>query len=256
MLPPLWTPCWNIPASPPFSLSLNPASLFRGEEVSRWLESLLAAKKLPAAVSFRKLYRQTGRHLSLVALDTTGKELLVLNHLTAPDCPVIPATRMSLSFPFVWEEVVWQDDFGTYRGRSKTGHRILDGGVLMNFPLRLLLEKSQQAEALMGPPSPRKDVHNIGLYLDDQRAIPGIEAGSSLLEDVPLYRTVSGLVETITDTWDQQVNEVFQDQICTIGARGIGALELDIDDVRLLMLVNSGACAMIEHLKKRGLAVK
>ena len=60
----------------------------------------------------------------MVATDTTGKEMLVLNRHTAPDCPTVWAVRMSMSIPLVWPEVVWQDEWGIYRGQSISGHRM------------------------------------------------------------------------------------------------------------------------------------
>ena len=47
-----------------------------------------------------------------------------LNHRTAPDVPVAMAVRMSMSIPFVWREVVWQKEWGTYCGIDKTARRL------------------------------------------------------------------------------------------------------------------------------------
>ena len=79
--------------------------------------------------------------LSLVVTDTTNREMLVLNHRTAPDVPVAMAVRMSMSIPFVWREVVWHKEWGTYCGTDKTGRE--DRGrrsalKLRNRPGRLL----------------------------------------------------------------------------------------------------------------------
>jgi len=43
-----------------------------------------------------------------VASDTTESQLLVLNHLTAPGCPVVWAVRMSMSIPLVSEGIISQ----------------------------------------------------------------------------------------------------------------------------------------------------
>lgn len=55
----------------------------------------------------------------------------------------------------VWPEVQWKPEWGTYRGKpiadEPGGHRIVDGGILANFPLRSL-QKAQTTEGgVLGP---------------------------------------------------------------------------------------------------------
>ena len=76
--------------------------------------------------------------------------MLVLNHRTAPDVPVAMAVRMSMSIPFVWREVVWQKEWGTYCGIDKTGATIVDGGVLSNFPIDLVACSDERIKKIMG----------------------------------------------------------------------------------------------------------
>ncbi|MEZ4516941.1 MAG: patatin-like phospholipase family protein [Chloroflexota bacterium] len=78
-------------------------------------------------MNFQEFYAATGYELSLVAADTTGHSLLVLNHMTAPQC-LSSGVRMSMSLPLVWEEVLWQESWGPYLGHDLTNHRIVDGG--------------------------------------------------------------------------------------------------------------------------------
>lgn len=46
-----------------------------------------------------------GAVAELLPAGHTHDRLLVLNHRTAPDCPVVYAVRMSMSIPLVWDEV-------------------------------------------------------------------------------------------------------------------------------------------------------
>ena len=66
-----------------------------------------------------------------------------------------------MSIPFVWREIVWDPGWGTYRGRAKSGHTFVDGGVLSNFPIRLIAEsdeeiaeRARRAVAAMRGPGP------------------------------------------------------------------------------------------------------
>jgi len=61
-----------------------------------------------SAMTLAQFFATTHVELSVVAADTADARLLVLNHRTAPDCPVVWAVRMSMSIPLVWDEVVWR----------------------------------------------------------------------------------------------------------------------------------------------------
>ena len=101
-------------------------------------------------MTLREFYEATGKHLIVTGSDTTGRQILILNCTTAPDCPVVWATRMSMSMPLVWQEVEWKKEWGTYRGASLSGHVIVDGGMLSNFPIELFVSKQPAILDLMG----------------------------------------------------------------------------------------------------------
>ncbi len=69
-------------------------------------------------MTLSQFFDATQVDLSLVASDTTDARLLVLNHNTAPQCPLVWAVRMSMSIPLLWDEVIWQKDWGTCLGRD------------------------------------------------------------------------------------------------------------------------------------------
>ena len=59
-------------------------------------------------MTLAQFYESTKTDLALVASDTTKGAMLVLNHRTAPDLPLVWAVRMSMSVPLLWQEVIWQ----------------------------------------------------------------------------------------------------------------------------------------------------
>jgi predicted acylesterase/phospholipase RssA len=238
-------------------------ALCRDREFVRWLEAKLG-DKVPGfseKTTLQQFHRQIGKDLSLTATDTSDKELLVLNHRTAPNCPVVRAVQMSMTIPFVWPEIVWQpawDPYGVGRNaRSKAGNLIVDGGVLSNFPLRLLLEKKQAPVTgqdtvgeVMGDDGAR--ALKLGLLLDETRPAPGTDVEQEkkhMLGKLKAVQTLSRLIETMTGAWDEQAIEQYRDHICRIGVKGFGALDLDMEPFRLDQLINSGRCAMTTHLE-------
>src|SRR5262249_31136375 len=118
-----------------------------------------------SAMTLGEFFGATSIELSVVASDTTDESILVLNHRTAPDCPIVWAVRMSMSIPLVWDEVIWQPGWGKYLGLDVAGHAIVDDGLLSNFPIELFISNAPQVTKLMGP---KKDNPILGLLIDEK----------------------------------------------------------------------------------------
>src|SRR5262249_10650703 len=82
--------------------------LYEGAQFLGWIREKLDAARQGLADSTLEEFSQTvGRDLTVVASDTVGNEMLVLNRRTAPRCPTAWAVRMSMNIPFLWQEVRW-----------------------------------------------------------------------------------------------------------------------------------------------------
>jgi predicted acylesterase/phospholipase RssA len=234
-----------------FSL-LEVGALFSDRTFLAWMSERLRARGFKDTDTLKTFHAKTGRHLSLAATDTVDKELLILNHRTAPDCPVVAAVRMSMSLPFLWEEVEWQKGWGKYRERSKVGNFIVDGGVLSNFPLRYLVDPSPGVQEVMGPRE-GGPTRNLGLLIDETKPAPGTDPAAEarhMHRQPKIVQRVSRLLEAMIGTWDEEAMRPYKNDVCFIGAKGFGTLEFDMAPERLDLLVNSGRCAMTEHLQK------
>ncbi len=192
-----------------------------------------------------QFYATTGRHLSLVASDTTDERMLVLNHTTAPDCPLVWAVRMSMSIPLVWPEVVWQPDWGRYRGRLMTDHYIVDGGLLSNFPIELLVSDQRRITNIMG----RKEHKNVlGLLIDETKAVPGASVNSGDennnnrfdLGQIEAVQRILRLINTATKAHDKMVIEAFEQLVIRLPAQGFGTTEFGMPEARRQALINAG----------------
>lgn len=196
---------------------------------------------------------RTGRDLSVVASDVTGKEMLVLNHRTAPTLPTVWAVRMSMGCPFAWPEVIWQPDWGTYRSRDLSGHRVVDGGLLSNFPIKLLLSSDEYIDEIMGQNAACDDV--IGFLIDENLPVPGVEAqpekGSTFqymfdrldLVQETIWR-IRGLADTVLSAHDKFLNEKDEKFVCRLPAKGYGTLEFDMPSERMDAIMRAGEAAM------------
>lgn len=231
---------------------------FSADRFVRWLTARLntgSCQGSPRAfggMSLRQFHQATGVELSVVAADTTDERILVLNHRTAPDCPVVRAVRMSMSIPLVWDEVIWQAGWGAYLGRDIAGHAIVDGGLLSNFPIELFLSDAPQVTRLMGSKSANPV---LGLLIDEHLPVP-IPAGAKGLfvnvnvkpGELKTVQRLQRLVNTATGAHDKMVMEEYRDCVVRLPAKGYGTTEFDMDDARRSALVAAGREAMARHL--------
>jgi predicted acylesterase/phospholipase RssA len=195
--------------------------------------------------------------LSVVASDLTGKEMLVLNHRTAPVLPTTWAVRMSMGCPFAWQEVVWKADWGAYRGRDLTGHRVVDGGLLSNFPIGLFVSSDENIDEIMGEGRHSENV--IGLLIDETLEVPGAGESSTpslsapgLLNRVDLLEAmilrIHGLAETVLSAHDKFTLSKYKHLVCRLPAQGIGTMEFDMPQPRQEAVIKAGEAAMAAFL--------
>lgn len=227
--------------------------LFAGRAFTEWMHEKLEGKGVARGTTLADFAAQTGSDLSLVVSDTTDAEMLVLNARTAPQCPVAHAVRMSMSIPFVWREVVWKPEWGQYLGRDKAGNIVVDGGVLSNFPIRLIAVESSDdpfVRAIMGE-TPAAEAGNLGFMIDENLLVPGVDPNPP--ERKYKLRTatrVSRLVDTMTGAADNTLIKNHEHEICRLPAKGYGTTEFDMDEAKLAALVDAGRRAMAEHLQR------
>lgn len=227
-----------------------------------WLEAKLdsgpwkGGQRAFSGMTLAQFYAETGVELSVVAADTTGGRLLVLNHHTAPACPLVWAVRMSMSIPFVWPEVIWSVEWGAYLGMPIAGHAVVDGGVLSNFPIELLISDELQVTRLMGP---KGEDPVLGMLIDEGmpvRQLPSDSRGQLLEVDVQvtelrIVRRLMGLVDTVTTAHDKMVIDAFSDLVVHLPAGGYGTTEFSMSDAKREALVEAGRRAMRAYLAQQ-----
>jgi len=204
-----------------------------------------------SGMTLAQFFDATGVELSMVASDTTDGKMLVLNHSTASQCPIVWAVRMSMSIPLVWDEVLWQKSWGQYRGLDVTGHAIVDGGLLSNFPIELFISDAPQVTRLMGPKTGNPV---LGLLIDEKLPLTKgllvrIKINPSELKTVQRLRR---LVDTATGAHDKMVMDEYSHLVAHLPAAGYGTTEFDMSDARREALVHAGKEALALYLDTPG----
>jgi predicted acylesterase/phospholipase RssA len=239
-----------------FSL-LERGGVFAGDNLHAWTcERLDHRHPGLSRAGFAEMAKTVGRDLSITVSDTTGEEMLVLNARTAPDFPVAWAVRASMSVPLVFQEVVWDRRWGTYRGRDMTGHTLIDGGVLSNFPFYLLTSDLAEIREIMGPADPA-GAPNLGLLIDERLPVPGQPSvGTSAIDrvfELPALRRMTRLMETMLNAHDRAVIQasMANGEICRLPAQGYGSLEFGMTEARRAALIEAGRAATAAYLDRR-----
>ena len=224
--------------------------LFGAQGFVTWLQEQLEARGQGfGEATFAQLYEETGVHLTVVVTDTDDAAEVLLNHVTAPHCPVYMGVRMSMSIPFVWPEVVWQRSWGTVQGQDLAGHRFVDGGVVSNFALRALVSHEAWVRQAMGvDASANEDV--LGLRLDANAEVPAAPAPHGLFHgQLPesihgrMEERVERVVNTVLTGNDDTVAEHHASRICLLPAKGYGVTEFNMSPARIEALVAGGRAA-------------
>jgi predicted acylesterase/phospholipase RssA len=227
--------------------------VYEGRAFIDWMRAALDARVAGLGnATFEKFARLTGSDLSVVASDTDAQQLLVLNHRTAPDLPVAWAVRMSMSIPFVWQEVVWRREWGKFRGRDLTGHAIVDGGVLSNFPMHLLTTAMSEVVEIMGEADPLA-IPNLGFLIDEELEVPDSATTMHMSTAPKPFRRVTRLIDTMLNARDREIIErcMQDDEVCRLPAGGYGTAEFDMSPKRFEALVEAGRCAAREYFDRR-----
>jgi NTE family protein len=208
-----------------------------------------------SGMTLSQFFESTGVELSVVASDTTDGKVIVLNHRTAADCPIIWAVRMSMSIPLIWDEVIWQAGWGQYLGRDLTGHAIVDGGLLSNFPIELFISDQPQVVRLMGQ---KGENPVLGLLIDERLPVTSASTRGIFVDinikasELRTVQRLKRLVDTATSAHDKMVIDEYSHLVVRLPAAGYGTTEFEMSDERRDALVNAGRLAMTEYLDTQG----
>jgi NTE family protein len=102
--------------------------IYQGDELEQFIETILYTQTGRKCCTFEDLWIHSARStkLSITGTNLTKHRLDVFNVDTTPDMPVSLAVKISCAIPFIYESV------------HHNGDLYCDGGVLRNFPMKLV----------------------------------------------------------------------------------------------------------------------
>lgn len=155
------------------------------------MRPLLESKDLTLAVTLREFYEYSHISLNVFTVELNAFRKVQMSHATHPDLPLMDAIKMSSCVPMLFQPIL------------RDGCCYIDGGVMVNYPLRECLEDTQC--------SPNEV---LGLRNLCNNPNEGIGIQSSLLEylrfiNLQLVRLVNATTMASAPTaLNERVNEV------------------------------------------------
>jgi predicted acylesterase/phospholipase RssA len=95
------------------------------------MQPLLESKDLTLGVTLREFYEHSRISLNIFTVELNAFKKVQLSHATHPTLPLMDAIKMSCCMPMLFQPIV------------RDGCCYIDGGIMVNYPMRECLEDTQ-----------------------------------------------------------------------------------------------------------------
>lgn len=102
-----------------------------GERLHKLIDACLHVKGLSSDLTFKECYNKFGVSLRVVATDLNEAKAINYSPKDTPDYKISDAVRASMTYPYYFQPHIC----------PVTGHYLIDGGVISNYPLFLIPEE-------------------------------------------------------------------------------------------------------------------
>lgn len=195
----------------------------------------------PALITFEQLDKLSRdfpgfkfKELYLTGTRVRDGKLRVFSAKTTPNMPVVLATRITMSFPFGFEPVLYE------------GELHIDGGVADNYPMSIFdspeFLSHGRNEANVNPCT-------LGLLVDSKGEIE--ERWGVKREEIKNTLSVAGLIEGVLkglQVRSEVLNQFYSTNSLQIYDEDIETMDLNLDENKIKKLILSGRKAMREYL--------
>lgn len=192
-----------------------------GSVFVQWLTSMFKLKGFDETTTFSQLYEKTGNELIIVLCYANCSKTVLAYHKNdeLANMPIITAVRGSMSIPFVFEPLIW--DNNTY----------VDGGTMYNYPIEVFDEEV----------SPEK---TLGFILSTQSSIftPPRKEDNGILSHLScIYEAIMNVSYEYCFRMKNHHRTIF------IDPAGIGTLDFKLTEEQKQSLKDNGYNATMEY---------
>jgi predicted acylesterase/phospholipase RssA len=206
---------------------------YNGDYLLQWYRNWMARVTGNPDITFKEAHQRFDTTLIITKTDVLYpfSKLVAMDYQSHPNHSIAAAVRESVSIPYLFEAVPGLAING------ELGHWFVDGGVLLNYPIRLMYKYLDPEECM-------------GLYLtgaDDQAN------HDSSIPSRPVKNHVEYL-ESIAETWrnlamKQYINDDDWNRTCCIQTK-VNATNFDLSDSDRAQLLKEGTDAIQSFIAK------
>jgi NTE family protein len=186
-------------------LFLNDFGLNSGDKLITILHKLLNSKKISSKITFLELYEKTKKTFIVTSVNINEQKLEYFSYTSHPNMEVIQAIRMSISIPFVFTPVLYNNCL------------YVDGGCIDNFPISYFSENIENV---------------IGICVT--------ESNTNKTKIETLYDYAINVICSILNGISTSVIKSYEKYIINIMLDSISFIDFDISNDNKIKLFNIG----------------
>lgn len=248
------------------SLGANKLGFASGNVFRAWIEGIIAEKTGIEHCTFKELNeletndgRKKFKSFYVVAFDLEKQEEFIFSNDNTPDAIISDAIRSSISIPFIFEPHAYYCKNANEQRLvpdDMTDHNLIDGGIALNYAIRILDEITNPNEIL-------------GFYLTSKKVMEKHLANKKSKSDDPELEETNDIYRPPTSCSPLQctyISKVFAihkkfggqggrhkkyesryDRTIYINHLNISSIEFNIDDITKTRLMDEGKKAVDDY---------
>jgi NTE family protein len=216
-----------------------------GDEFYKWFAKAVKEKLGNEKATFADLHAKVltqgdqeadvcFRDVHLMGSNLSTQQGEVFSYYTTPNMPLVDAVRISMGFPVAFDAKIYKkDEYGQFvttdKGlvEDKNGDMYVDGGLALNFPVKLFDQGYPNSETL-------------GFRVDTPAEIAQLKDGKQAERKVIKKWTQFGSALVTTAMWAQHVPEADNFRTVYINTGKIGTLQFKLTPEEKQFLIDEG----------------
>ena len=186
--------------------------LNNGEAFNNLIDKFLLKKNFNKDLTFKELYEKTNKELIINSTNITEKKTKYFNYKETPDFKIKDALRMSMSLPFIFTPVKYEDNY------------YVDGGVMNSFLYRYMLNKGY-----------------------DKNEISGVLLYDELINNEDNF--MNYVMNIYYSTFDYQYNDIIEDVIVLKIKNCNSLTTFNIDEENKKLIIKTGYETVLNYYK-------
>lgn len=229
---------------------------YKGDVFRRWLGNKISAKVGKSDLTFGELHQLAQRDscikdLYVTATNLTQQKVMVFSYENHPNLAIADAVRASMSIPLYYCAVFMDSTGRFYKNPpvNTAADVLVDGGVLMNFPIDIF-DQNQYLESPLGHFPPSTKIFNpttLGLRLERSEQIKADAQNMGLASySIRDFRSYLGAFYNLVSEVNNRNNFSSADlkRTISIDFQHIGARVRKISEEEKQTLINNGKKAV------------